>query len=53
MFIKNIKASALLQIIRRNITIETSKTPNPNFLKFIPLGYNVLGEEGTLDIPSR
>ena len=35
------------------ISIETMGTPNPNFLKFIPVGHKVLGDEGTLDIPSR
>lgn len=35
---------------RYNIYVETQKTPNPNFLKFIPDGQNVLGSEGTLDI---
>ena len=35
------------------ISIETMKTPNPNFIKFIPVGRSVLGDEGTLDIPSR
>jgi hypothetical protein len=29
------------------------KTPNPNFLKFFPIGHHVLGEQGTLDISSR
>jgi len=27
-------------------------TPNPNFLKFVPVGAKVLGDEGTLDISS-
>lgn len=35
------------------ISIDTFQTPNPNFLKFVPSGRQVLGDEGTLDIPSR
>lgn len=38
--------------ITHNIAIETAKTPNPNFIKFIPVGHSVLGDQGTLDIPS-
>jgi hypothetical protein len=34
------------------IHIDSLKTPNPNFLKFIPDGQNVLGDKGTLDISS-
>jgi len=43
---------SLLNILRQNIVIETMKTPNPNFIKFIPLDCKVLGDQGTLDIPS-
>ena len=35
------------------IHIETFQTPNPNFLKFIPTGQRVLGDQGTLDIVSK
>lgn len=37
----------------RLVSIETMVTPNPNFIKFIPVGRQVLGDEGTLDIPSK
>lgn len=46
-------SSSLRSLLLRNIhriAIETSKTPNPNFLKFIPVGHVVLGDQGTLDI---
>lgn len=42
--------SSLLLWNKYNLYVETQKTPNPNFLKFIPDGHNVLGSEGTLDI---
>lgn len=34
------------------IHIESLKTPNPNFLKFVPDNHMVLGDKGTLDISS-
>lgn len=34
------------------IHIDSLKTPNPNFLKFIPCGKDILGGKGTLDISS-
>lgn len=34
------------------IHIDSLKTPNPNFLKFVPSGKDILGEKGTLDISS-
>ena len=37
----------------KSISIETMQTPNPNFIKFVPVGHSVLGDEGTLDIPSK
>ena len=37
----------------QTISIEAVQTPNPNFLKFVPVGHKVLGDEGTLDIPSK
>jgi len=27
------------------------KTPNPNFLKFVPQGKDIMGSKGSLDIP--
>jgi hypothetical protein len=54
MIVKRI--STVLNLVNRvfsGISIETVKTPNPNFLKFIPAGRQVLGDEGTLDIPSK
>jgi hypothetical protein len=54
MFIRNQKQFRnLVQKIFHNIQIESVKTPNPNFLKFIPVGKNILGDKGTLDISSR
>ena len=35
---------SLLYRSRFNIYVEAQKTPNPNFLKFIPDGQNVLGQ---------
>ena len=34
----------------RSLFIKTEKTPNPNFLKFIP-GKTVMGDKGTMDFP--
>lgn len=50
---RGIKTIGLTARIMKMISIDTFQTPNPNFLKFVPLGHQVLGEEGTLDIPSR
>ena len=47
------KMMSLTTKMIKMISIETMGTPNPNFLKFIPVGHKVLGDEGTLDIPSR
>lgn len=33
------------------IHIDTMKTPNPNFLKFVPQGKDIMGSKGSLDIP--
>lgn len=30
--------------------IDTLKTPNPNFLKFVPMGKDIMGKKGSLDI---
>ena len=44
MIIKKIKSfNYLLKTLKHNIAIETMKTPNPNFLKFIPINSTVLG----------
>lgn len=32
--------------------IQTKKTPNPNFLKFLPTAKVVMGAEDPVDIPS-
>ena len=40
----------LLSKLASFIHIESLKTPNPNFLKFVPSGKNILGDKGTLDI---
>lgn len=32
------------------IHIDSLKTPNPNFLKFVAQGKDILGDRGTLDI---
>lgn len=45
--------SGLTTKIVKHASIETLKTPNPNFIKLVPIGHQVLGDEGTLDIPSR
>lgn len=52
MFTTKTPFRSLFLQLRRSIAIETAKTPNPNFLKFIPVGQEVLGNQGTLDIPS-
>lgn len=33
--------------------IQTKKTPNPDFLKFLPNGKVVMGDQGTVDMPSE
>lgn len=42
-------------IFRRamNIFIQTKKTPNPDFLKFLPGSHSVMGSEETIDIASE
>ena len=35
-----------------NLFIQTHKTPNPNFLKFIPVSKLVMGAEDPIDIPT-
>lgn len=45
MIIKNIKKHiTLLQHIKRCISVELANTPNPNSIKFIPIGHKVLGD---------
>ena len=41
----------LLKSLQRNIFIQSQETPNPNFLKFVPTGKNVM-ETGTYDFTS-
>ena len=47
------KGVSLTTKVMKWISIETLKTPNPNFIKLVPVGHQVLGDDGTLDIPSR
>ena len=47
------KLMVLTTKMMKSISIETMQTPNPNFIKFVPVGHSVLGDEGTLDIPSK
>lgn len=35
-----------------NLFIQTQKTPNPNFLKFLPISKVVMGDQDTVDIRS-
>jgi hypothetical protein len=35
-----------------NLFIQTQKTPNPNFLKFLPASKVVMGDSDTVDIRS-
>ena len=46
-FLKN---KQLQYLANHNIYVQSHPTPNPNYLKFIPEGQKVLGDEGTLDI---
>lgn len=43
---------ALLSL-RMSLFIQTQKTPNPDFLKFLPSGKVVMGDKGTVDIPNE
>jgi hypothetical protein len=47
------KGVSLTTKMMKWISIETLKTPNPNFIKLVPVGHQVLGDDGTLDIPSK
>ena len=47
------KGASLTTKMMKWISIETLKTPNPNFIKLVPVGHQVLGDDGTLDIPSK
>ena len=40
----------LTSLSLRSLFIKSEKTPNPNFLKFIP-GKTVMGDKGTMDFP--
>ena len=54
MFVKQmVTMGSLLRKGQWSVSIELMKTPNPNFLKFVPVGHQVLGEQGTLDISSE
>lgn len=44
---------SLIHKLTANIHVEVFKTPNPNFVKFMPVGCRVLGSNGTLDISSE
>jgi len=49
---KQQNSRSFMNTMRYFIHIDSLKTPNPNFLKFVPEGQNVLGDKGTLDISS-
>ena len=36
--------TSVVKILKQSIVIETMKTPNPNFIKFIPINNKVLGD---------
>ncbi len=45
----------IMKLLRKNIFqlfIQTQKTPNPNFLKFVPTAKVVMGASDPVDIPS-
>ena len=44
------KIKLLTSYSLRSLFIKTEKTPNPNFLKFVP-GKAVMGDKGTMDFP--
>ena len=44
------KTKLLTNYSLRSLFIKTEKTPNPNFLKFVP-GKEVMGDRGTMDFP--
>jgi len=45
MFLNRFKGGAsLTRKLISWISIETLKTPNPNFIKLVPVGHQVLGE---------
>lgn len=45
MIVKRVsKAIGITYKLMKMISIDTFQTPNPNFLKFVPLGHQVLGE---------
>lgn len=43
----------IMTINAMQLFIQTTKTPNPNFLKFLPNGKVVMGDKGTVDMPSE
>ena len=40
----------LIRKVSYSLFIQTSKTPNPNFLKFIPTSKTVMGSADPIDI---
>lgn len=44
---------SFINTIKMNLFIETKKTPNPDFLKFLPNGKIVMGDQQTVDMPSE
>lgn len=45
-----LKEGFLINKFFYQIHIDTLKTPNPNFLKFVPMGKDIMGNKGSLDI---
>lgn len=43
----------LIVKIRANLFIQTKKTPNPDFLQFLPQSHIVMGANDSVDIPDE
>jgi hypothetical protein len=43
----------LMVLIRANLFIQTKKTPNPDFIQFLPQSYIVMGANDSVDIPDE
>ena len=43
----------LTKIIKAHLFIQTKKTPNPDFLQFLPQSKTVMGSSGSVDIPDE
>jgi hypothetical protein len=41
----------LCKNISANLFIQTKKTPNPDFLQFLPQSHTVMGANDSIDIP--